>query len=120
MIQTGHYYIKNNTLCEKEECESIIGEFEKNGITNNLKHKVGVISMARTNEPNSASDQFFICTANCSHLDSMYAAFGKVIDETSLMHVLDISHVETVNVGYGFSDFPINPIVIKTIEIIED
>ena len=49
------------------------------------------------------------------HLDGSYAAFGKVIDELSLATVLDISHVETTNIGYGFADFPVEPIAIKTI-----
>jgi peptidyl-prolyl cis-trans isomerase B (cyclophilin B) len=71
--------------------------------------------MARTNDPNSASGQFFICSASCAHLDGAYAAFGKVIDELSLATVLDISHVETTNIGYGFADFPVEPIAIKTI-----
>ena len=115
MIQTGGYYIENNTLFDKESVSSIKGEFTSNGVENNLKHKVGVISMARTNDPNSASSQFFICAASCPHLDGAYAAFGKTIDEESLMNVLDISHVETVNIGYGFTDMPKEPIRIKTI-----
>ena len=117
MIQTGGYYIENNTLLDKLGCESIYGEFASNGFENNLKHKVGVLSMARTNDPNSASSQFFICSASCAHLDGQYAAFGKVIDDESLANVLDISHVETTNIGYGFSDFPVEPVVIKTILI---
>ena len=115
MIQTGGYYIEGNTLMEKEGAKTIKGEFASNGVENNLKHKVGVLSMARTNDPNSASSQFFICSASCAHLDGMYAAFGKVTDEVSLANVLDISHVQTTNIGYGFADFPVEPVVIKTI-----
>ena len=115
MIQTGGYYIENNTLLDKLGCEPIYGEFASNGFENNLKHKIGVLSMARTNDPNSASSQFFICSASCAHLDGQYAAFGKVLDEESLANVLDISHVETTNIGYGFSDFPVEPVIIKTI-----
>ena len=115
MIQTGGYYIENNTLIDKAECETIYGEFATNGFENNLKHKLGVLSMARTNDPNSASSQFFICSASCAHLDGNYAAFGKVLNEESLVHVLDISHVQTTNIGYGFSDFPVEPVVIETI-----
>ena len=116
MIQTGKYYINGNQLCEKPEVDTIKGEFASNGFENTLKHKIGVLSMARTNEPDSASSQFFICSAGCAHLNGQYAAFGKVIDEESLMNVLDISHAETTDIGYGFSDFPIKPIVIKTIK----
>ena len=115
MIQTGGYYIENNTLHEKEEVTRIKGEFASNGVENNLKHKLGVLSMARTSDPNSAGAQFFICSASCSHLDGQYAAFGKVIDDTSIANVLDISHVQTANIGYGFSDFPVEPIIIKKI-----
>ena len=115
MIQTGGYYIEGNTLMEKEGAKTIKGEFASNGVENNLKHKLGVLSMARTNEPNSASSQFFICSASCAHLDGMYAAFGKVTDEISLANVIDISHAQTTNIGYGFANFPVEPIVIKTI-----
>lgn len=59
---------------------SIKGEFSSNGFKNNLKHDRGVISMARTNDPNSAGSQFFIMHKNSPHLDGSYAAFGKVIE----------------------------------------
>lgn len=117
MIQTGGYILDQNRLIEKEKTPSIKGEFKSNGIENNLKHKYGVISMARTMDKNSASSQFFICASNCSHLDGEYAAFGKTIDDASLATVLDISHVETINIGAGFNDFPKKPIRIKTIVI---
>ncbi|PJO41853.1 peptidylprolyl isomerase [Lysinibacillus xylanilyticus] len=58
---------------------SIEGEFSKNGFKNDLKHERGVISMARSNDPNSAGSQFFIMVNEASHLDGDYAAFGKVI-----------------------------------------
>ena len=116
MIQTGKYYIKDNTLCEKPDVETIKGEFASNGFENTLRHKIGILSMARTSEPDSASSQFFICSAGCAHLNGQYAAFGKVIDDESLMNVLDISRTETTNIGYGFANFPIKPIIIKTIK----
>lgn len=115
MIQTGGYYIDGNVLMDKEGAQTIKGEFSSNGVENNLKHKLGVLSMARTNDPNSASGQFFICSVSCPHLDGQYAAFGKVTDDESIATVLDISHVQTCDIGYGFSDFPVQPIVIKTI-----
>jgi peptidyl-prolyl cis-trans isomerase B (cyclophilin B) len=59
---------------------SIEGEFTDNGFENNLKHDRGVISMARTNDPNSAGSQFFIMVKENSQLDEQYAAFGKVIE----------------------------------------
>lgn len=59
---------------------SIAGEFSSNGFTNNLKHEKGVLSMARTMQPNSAGSQFFIMHAKAPHLDGEYAAFGRVIE----------------------------------------
>lgn len=59
---------------------SIEGEFSSNGLNNDLKHERGVISMARSNDPNSAGSQFFIMVDTASHLDGQYAAFGKVIE----------------------------------------
>ena len=60
--------------------ERIIGEFAMNGHQNPIKHTRGVISMARSQNPNSASSQFFIMHADAPHLDGQYAAFGKVIE----------------------------------------
>ncbi|WP_427109901.1 peptidylprolyl isomerase [Lysinibacillus xylanilyticus] len=59
---------------------SIEGEFSSNGVKNDLKHERGVISMARSGDPNSAGSQFFIMVNEASHLDGDYAAFGKVIE----------------------------------------
>ncbi|MGE6514793.1 peptidylprolyl isomerase [Lysinibacillus sphaericus] len=58
---------------------SIEGEFSSNGFENNLKHERGVISMARTDDPNSAGSQFFIMVEEALNLDGDYASFGKVI-----------------------------------------
>lgn len=59
---------------------SIKGEFSSNGFANNLKHDRGVISMARSQRPDSAGSQFFIMVEKSPHLDGQYAAFGKVIE----------------------------------------
>ena len=59
---------------------SIKGEFSYNGFANHLKHTKGVLSMARTMEPNSAGSQFFIMHETSPHLDGQYAAFGKVVE----------------------------------------
>ncbi|MBR7163398.1 MAG: peptidylprolyl isomerase [Clostridia bacterium] len=60
---------------------NIRGEFLQNGFAQNkLSHERGVVSMARSMDPNSASSQFFICYANCTFLDGQYAAFGKVVE----------------------------------------
>ena len=66
---------------------TIHGEFSRNGVDNQLSHKRGVVSMARSSDPNSASSQFFICyTDDCTFLDGDYAAFGEV---TEGMEVVD-------------------------------
>lgn len=71
----------------------IKGEFFFNGVKNDLKHKRGVLSMARSSSPNSAGSQFFIMHADAKHLDGQYAAFGKV---TSGLDVVDaIASVKT-------------------------
>ena len=59
--------------------ENIYGEFAANGHNNPIRHERGVISMARSFMPNSASSQFFIMHHNAPHLDGQYAAFGKVV-----------------------------------------
>lgn len=66
--------------------ENIKGEFAANGVKNDLKHERGVISMARSRHPDSASSQFFIMHADAPHLDGQYAAFGRVV---SGMDVVD-------------------------------
>jgi peptidyl-prolyl cis-trans isomerase B (cyclophilin B) len=64
----------------------IKGEFASNGHENDISHKYGVISMARSNDPNSASSQFFICNADASSsLDGNYAAFGYVVEGMSVV-----------------------------------
>ena len=115
MIQTGGYYLDGFTLSDKKDVPSIKGEFEENGVENNLEHTLGVISMARSTDMNSASSQFFICSADAPHLNGKYAAFGKTLDEESNKVVIEISKVNTINIGYGFTDFPETPVVIKTI-----
>ena len=60
--------------------QDIVGEFEANGYANNIAHTKGVISMARAQDPNSASSQFFIMVEDAPHLDGMYAAFGHVTE----------------------------------------
>lgn len=81
---------------------SIRGEFTANGFKNDLKHTRGVVSMARTQDPNSAGSQFFIMVADAPHLDGMYAAFGKVIRG---MEEVD----RIVSVPRGANDRPFEP-----------
>ena len=105
MCQAGGYFIENRTIKEKE-AESIVGEFESNGFKNDLKHSLGVLSMARTDDPNSASSQFFLCVDNCAHLDKNYAGFGMIIDDDSLEVLKTLNHCPTGYLGDYFADFP--------------
>ena len=120
MIQTGGYKVEENTLMEMDPVPSIKGEFASNGFNNTLSHDLGVISMARTSDKNSATSHFFICAATCPWLDGEYAAFGKTIDEESKQAVLEVSQVETGNLGGGFTDFPYDLIGVETIRLIEE
>ena len=115
MIQSGGYYLDSNTIREKPNRPTIKGEFSANKIPNDLKHELGVISMARSSLKNSASTQFFICSATSPHLDGNYAAFGKAIDEASINVILELHKVPTVFVSNAFANFPAVPITIKTI-----
>ncbi|CEQ26641.1 peptidylprolyl isomerase [Paraclostridium sordellii] len=71
---------------------SIKGEFEENGFRNDLKHEKGVLSMARSQQPDSVGSQFFIVTKDSPNLDKKYAAFGKVISGIEIVD--DINSVE--------------------------
>lgn len=120
MIQTGGYKINDmNQLVEADEVPSIEGEFASNGFNNTLSHDLGVISMARTSDKNSASSQFFICSTKCPWLDGEYAAFGYCMDEESKQVVLEVSNVDTYRAHPAFTDFPCEVIGIKTINFIE-
>lgn len=90
--------------------EKIKGEFLMNGVNNPVKHERGVISMARSSMPDSASSQFFIMHKDAPHLDGQYAAFGKVVEG---MEVVDeIAETET-----GFMDRPVTEQVMKKVTI---
>ena len=89
---------------------SIKGEFKANGFENNLKHEKGVLSMARTNDPNSAGSQFFIMTEDASHLDGQYAAFGKVISGIDVLE--KVEKVETDS-----NDKPKTDVIIESITV---
>lgn len=89
---------------------SIKGEFTENGFDNKLKHTRGVISMARTNLPDTAGSQFFIMHEDASSLDGKYAAFGKVIEG---LDVVD----EIVAQERDASDKPLNPLSMKKVTV---
>ncbi|PTX16951.1 peptidyl-prolyl cis-trans isomerase B (cyclophilin B) [Halanaerobium congolense] len=89
---------------------SIKGEFSANGYDNDLKHSRGVISMARSQNPNSAGSQFFIMHKDSPHLDGQYAAFGEVVE--GMETVDQIAEVET-----GARDMPKEDQVMKSVEV---
>ena len=97
--------------------ETIKGEFVSNGFEKNLlSHQKGIISMARSNDPNSASSQFFICYDDASFLDGNYAAFGKVVD--GMETVENFLKVEREMNEMGEEAIPKTPIVIKSVTIV--
>ena len=109
MIQGGAF----DGTGQQHSASSITGEFETNGVVNNLKHVRGVISMARLgHDNNSASNQFFICDATKPHLDGNYASFGYVL---AGMEVVDaIAAVDTDG-----NDKPYDNVIIEKAVFVE-
>ncbi len=93
--------------------EKIKGEFRANGVENDISHVRGVVSMARSQMPNSASSQFFIMHADGKFLDGNYAAFGKVV---SGIEVVD----EIAGVKTNFQDRPVIDMRMKKVTLIEE
>ena len=91
----------------------IRGEFSSNGVKNPLKHTRGVISMARSMQPNSAGSQFFIMHQDAPHLDGSYAAFGKLVDG---FDVLD----RIAGVATNWSDKPLKPQRMASVTIVNE
>lgn len=81
---------------------------------NTTAHEPGVLSMARSNDPNSAGSQFFICLEKVPHLDRQYTAFGRTADDESLAVVRKIGGVET-----GANDKPKQKVEIKKVKVVE-
>ena len=98
--------------------DTIKGEFSQNGVENTLSHTRGVVSMARSNDPDSASSQFFICYGDESFLDGQYAAFGKV---TEGMDVVDsFVKVERSMGSDGAVSSPNTYIIMENVKMIDD
>lgn len=89
---------------------SIKGEFSYNHFENNLKHSAGVISMARSQMPDSAGSQFFIMHKDSPHLDGSYAAFGKVTEGMDVVNAM-------ADVKTDYSDKPLEPQVMKKVTV---
>ena len=88
----------------------IKGEFQTNGVDNPLKHVRGTVSMARSTDKNSASSQFFICTATLTHLDGHYAAFGTVIEGMDVVDAMASVKTQT-------NSRPVTPLIIEWAKI---
>ena len=115
MIQGGGY---TEDMMDKDT-DSIKGEFKANGfMANDLKHERGVLSMARTSDPNSASSQFFVMHQNAPHLDAQYAGFGKLTDGFDVLDA--IANVKTGSYGWYMQDVPKTPVVIESIEVVSE
>lgn len=91
---------------------SIKGEFSSNGFKNDLKHTEGVLSMARTNDPNSAGSQIFLMVGNSPHLDGSYAAFGKVIEGMDV--AMEIAGTKTDRSDRPYEDQKIKETTVET------
>ncbi len=89
---------------------SIKGEFTSNGFQNDLKHTKGVLSMARSNHPDSAGSQFFIMHKNSPHLDGSYAGFGKVVEGLDIIDTIATTKTD-------FMDKPLSDIVIESVTV---
>lgn len=89
---------------------SIKGEFASNGVPNSLNHTRGVLSMARSMNPDSAGSQFFIMHKDAPYLDGQYAAFGKVIEG---IEVVD----QVASVKTDYNDKPLEPVVIEIMSV---
>ena len=85
---------------KEKDCPSIKGEFASNGVQNDLLHTRGVISMARTTVPDSASSQFFIMHEAAPHLDGDYAAFGKVVEGIEVVDKIASVKTDYYNMPY--------------------
>lgn len=96
--------------------KNIVGEFSSNGHKNDISHKKGVISMARSQNPNSASSQFFIMVADAEYLDGNYAAFGRV---TEGQDVVDKIAKDAQPIDNNGTIPPTNQPVITEIKVID-
>ena len=94
---------------------TIKGEFSQNGVNNPIKHKRGVISMARAMDPDSAGSQFFIMHADADYLDGQYAAFGHVVKG---MDVVD--RIASVRTSRWNGDRPYEDQVMETVRVVEE
>ena len=106
MIQGGAYFLSDGTLYKRQTAEPIVNESD-----NGLSNLRGTIAMARTSDPNSATSQFYINHVDNTALDRAeaadgfgYCVFGRVLSGLDVVDM--IAQTPTVNIGYGFANFP--------------
>ncbi|MDR1245542.1 MAG: peptidylprolyl isomerase [Clostridiales Family XIII bacterium] len=104
------FMIQGGAGADGRRSVSIAGEFTENGFQNDLAHDRGVLSMARTSDPDSASSQFFIMVAKSPHLDGKYAAFGRLIEGMEAADVIVASERD-------YKDCPLEPAVMARVSM---
>ncbi len=112
MIQGGGY----DEDLKQKKASTIEGEFAANGFENSLPHTRGTISMARAQDMNSATSQFFIVQKDSTFLDGQYAAFGVVTEGMDVVDDIAAGRTGSVEAS-GMDDVPVDEVVIKTIKI---
>jgi peptidyl-prolyl cis-trans isomerase B (cyclophilin B) len=98
-----------------KQVPTIKGEFAENGVQNDIKHVRGTVSMARAQDMNSASSQFFICQGSYDYGNGRYAAFGEVIEGMTVVDAIATCEVE----GDAQSPAPVETVVIESVTFVE-
>ena len=132
IIQGGGYKLipkddgSNNMILKKlDSIAPITNEYNDNnewvtkGGNNTIQHEAGVIAMARTDNPAITTDQFYFNFNDNLGFNNRYAAFGKCIDEVSLLNLVELGKSETGTIAAGFADFPIPVIEVVAVTIDE-
>ncbi len=121
VIQGGDPSIPSSN---KTAPEPIKGEFPANGVKNNIAHRKGVISMARTNDYDSASSQFFICIDSnpsvSASLDGKYAAFGEIVEGMDVLDSIVEYMLSCPASGMGFLTFYADQPIIRSVRVLEN
>lgn len=113
VIQGGGYFLDEENNSYQKSADKIKGEFTANGVENNFSHTRGVISMARSDDFNSANSQFFICYEDSDSIDGQYATFGQI--RSGMEIIKAIAATPSSPTENGFS--PNENIIIKTVTI---
>lgn len=113
VIQGGGFFLDEDNNRYEKAADKIKGEFAANGVENNFSHTRGVISMARGDDYNSGSSQFFICYENSDSLDERYAAFGQIRSGMEIINAIAATPSTQTQNGYA----PNENVIIKTVTL---